>query len=162
MPTPSKNETEHLAKARITDSAISTKHSVEIARSLRYKTTGYAKQFLAQVIAMHTPVAFRRFKHNIGHKPGMAAGRFPQKAAKEFLRLVASVEANAQVKGLDTASLKIVKILANKASTPSTGGRHRQGTKRTHLEIQVKERKKAAPKEASRADTKGKTQVKKP
>ena len=43
------------------------------------------------------------------------------------------------MKGLDTANLKITKILANKASIPMTGGRHRRGTKRTHLELEVRE-----------------------
>ena len=133
--------TAHLASAKILNIAISTKHGIELSRALRYKNTSYAKRFLENVVAGTSPVPFRRFKGDVGHKAGMAAGRYPQKAAKEFLRLVKSVEANAQDKGLDTSNLKIVKILANKASIPTTGGRQRSGTKRSHIEIAVKEGK---------------------
>ena len=150
--------TEHVAKARITNLPISTKHSVEISRHLRYKKTSFAKQFLAKVVAQETPVPFRKFYRDVGHKKGnVAAGRFPQKAAQEFIRLVKSVEANAQDKGLDTANLKITKILANKASVPFMGGRRRRGTKRTHLEIEVKEgakKEKKVAKKAPKADAK--------
>lgn len=132
---------ERVACARATNLNVSTKHCIEISRFLRYKNTGFAKTFLGRVIALKEPVPFRRFRHNVGHKPGMAAGRYPQKAAKEFLKLIKSVEANAQVKGLNTANLKITKLVANKASIPLTGGRQRRGTKRSHLEIEVEERK---------------------
>jgi large subunit ribosomal protein L22 len=133
--------TEHIASARSLNLPISTKHSVEISHQIRYKNTSFARKFLEDVISMEKAVPFRRFRRDVGHKRGMSAGRFPQKAAKEFLKLVKSVEANAQTKGLNTTTLKITKLVANKASTPITGGRLRQGTKRTHLEIQVKERK---------------------
>ncbi len=136
-----KQETEHLASAKILNIAISTKHGIELSRALRYKNTSYAKRFLENVVSGASPVPFRRFKGDVGHKAGMAAGRFAQKAAKEFLRLVKSVEANAQDKGLDTSNLKIVKILTNKASIPQTGGRQRSATKRSHIEIAVKEGK---------------------
>jgi len=130
---------EHLAKAQAHNLAISTKHAVEICRHLRYKTTHQAKQILENTINLSSPVPFLKFKTDIGHKAGMAAGRFPQKAAKEVLKLIKTVEANAQFKGLNTSYLKISKILANKAAIPLTGGRSRTGTKRSHLEIEVKE-----------------------
>ncbi len=133
---------------------ISTKHSVEISKFLRYKRTTLAKSFLEDVIALKKPVPFRKFKRDIGHKKGMAAGRFPQKAAKEFLHLIKSAEANALFKGLDSSNLKITTLIANKASVPFSGGRKRQGTKRTHLEIALegaidnkkKDKKEAKPK----------------
>ena len=128
---------EQQALAKSMNVPISTKHSVEISNHLRYKTTSYAKQFLTEVVALRSAVPFKRFINDLGHKPGIGPGRYPKKAAAEFLRLVKSVEANAQNKGLSTSSLKITKLLANKASIPSTGGRRRRGTKRTHLEIEV-------------------------
>lgn len=131
--------TEHNASAKMTNLPISTKQSVEISNYLRYKNTAFAKKFLEDVTVLKKAVPFKRFNRDRGHKAGMAAGRYPQKAAKEFLLLVKSVEANAQAKGLNTGNLKIVKILANKASVPATGGRNRQGTKRSHIEIMVKE-----------------------
>ncbi|MBI2103009.1 50S ribosomal protein L22 [Candidatus Woesearchaeota archaeon] len=143
---------EHQASAKSLNIPVSTKHSIEIAKAIRYKTTSYAKQLLADVVALKRPIEFRTFKNNIGHKPGMAAGRFPEKAARQFLKLVHAVEANAQFKGLNVDDLKIVKMTANLASIPSGGGRLRHKTKRTHLEIVVKERtpaqKKSRKKEA--------------
>ena len=130
---------EHSAFAKALNLPISTKHSIEISKYLRHRNTEFAKNFLQDVVDLKKAVPFKTFKHNVGHKAGMAAGRFPQKAAKEFLSLVKSVEANAQMKGLNSSSLRIIKLLANKASVPFTGGRHRRGTKRTHLEIEVQE-----------------------
>ena len=119
--------TEHLASAKALNLPISTKHSIEISRHLRYKTTAFAIRFLEDVVVQKQAVPFKRFKRDVGHKAGMSAGRYPQKAALDFLKLVKSVEANAQVKGLNTSSLKIIKLIANKASVPLTGGRHRRG-----------------------------------
>lgn len=130
---------EHVARASSQNIDISTKQSVEISRNLRYKSTTYAKQLLGQVIVMKKALPYRRFVHDIGHRAGMSTGRYPQKAAKHFLTLVKSVEANAQAKGLNPSNLKIIKILANKASIPHTGNRWSRGTKRTHIEIEVRE-----------------------
>lgn len=132
---------EHLASATAKDLFISTKHCIELCRCLRYKTTTEAKKILEGVITIKKPIPFRRFRKDLGHKPGMAGGRFPEKAARQFLKLVNSVEANAQFKGLNTSNLKIIKILANRASLPFTGRRQRTSTKRSHLEIEVKETK---------------------
>lgn len=151
--------TDHTACARALNLPISPKHGAEISRYLRYKDTSFAKSFLEEVMALRKAVPFKRFTKDLGHKPGMASGRFPQKAAKEFLQLIKSVEANAQNRGLDIASLKIVKILANKASIPFTGGRLQRSKKRTHLEIVVKERKTSAEKKPT-PNKKAKTEAK--
>ena len=130
----------HVAVARALNLPISTKHCVEICRSLRFKDVSYAKKFLEEVSVLQRAVPYKKFLQDTGHKAGMSSGRYPQKAAKEILRLLKSVEANAQAKGLDTSNLKIIKLLANKAPIPFSGGRHRTGTKRTHVEVEVRER----------------------
>jgi large subunit ribosomal protein L22 len=130
---------EHVAVAKVSSASISTKHSVEISNAIRNKNTAVVKSFLENVINLKEAVPFKRYKRDVGHKKNMASGRYPQKAAKEFLKLVKSVEANAQVKGLDTSNLKIVKMVSNIASIPFSGGRRRRGTKRTNIEIMVKE-----------------------
>ena len=135
------NQERTFAAAKALSIPVSTKHCIEICKSLRYKNTGYAKKFLQDVAELKRAVPFKTFNKDTGHKPGMAAGRFPQKAAKEILKLVSSVEANAQVKGLNTSNLKITKLLANKAAIPMGGGRHRTGTKRSNVVIEVAERK---------------------
>jgi len=147
--------TEHMASAKSMNLPISTKQSVEISREIRYKSTSFAKDFMEHVIAMKKPVAFKRFNNDMGHKAGMAAGRFPVKAASYFLKLLKSVEANAQDKGLNVSNLKITKVISNKASIPSGGGRNRHGTKRTHIEIEVQElvgKKKDAKKGAQKTE----------
>ncbi len=130
---------EHLASAKALNLAVSPRHCVEISHCLRYRSTNAAKQILQDVVQLRRPIAFRRFNQDTGHKAGMAAGRFPKKAAQEFLRLIRQVEANAQVKGLDAAKLKIVKLVSNKAGIPLTGKRMRHRTKRSHIEIAVAE-----------------------
>lgn len=145
------NLSEHLAKASAHSLPVSTKHCIELCRYLKYRPTLQAKKLLEEVIALRRAVPFQRFNQDMGHKAGMSAGRFPQKAARQLLKLVKSVEANAQFKGLNTSRLKIIKLLANQASIPLTGGRHRTATKRTHLEIEVMEslEKKATEKKTS-------------
>ena len=138
--TTSKTEQGHLAAAKALNLPVSTKHCIEICDSLRYKNVSYAKQYLEAVVSLKRPVPFKKFLHNMGHKKGMSAGRYPTKAASEILKLLKSVEANAHFKGLNTSSLKITKLVANRAPNPFGGGRHRTGTKRTHVEVEVKER----------------------
>ena len=132
---------EHVAKASTKNAPVSTKHCIELCRWLRYKNTSEAKKMLEEVIALKIAVPYRKFVRDIGHRAGMSTGRYPQKASKEMLKLVKSVEANAQGKGLDISNLKIIRILANRAPTPFTGSRHRHGTKRSHIELEVMERK---------------------
>ncbi len=148
------NTTAHTASAKVLSSAISTKHSIEISNYLRYKSVGFAKSFLEDVVALKKAVPFKKFNRDVGHKPGMASGRFPKKAAAVFLAMIKSVESNAQAKGLNTSHLKIIKILANKASIPATGGRQRYGTKRTHLEVVAAESQPKAKKSRAQAQKK--------
>ncbi|HLC81213.1 MAG TPA: 50S ribosomal protein L22 [Candidatus Nanoarchaeia archaeon] len=147
--------TEHSAKAKSSDISVSFKHSVEISRAIRYKNTAAAKKILQDTIEMKRAIPFRKYKQNVAHKRTMAAGRYPEKAARAFLRLINSVEANAQSKGLNTANLKITVMMANLASIPVTGKRFRTSTKRANLEIEVKEiavKKAAAGKGSVTAD----------
>ena len=130
---------EHYAVASAKNLPFSTKHGIVISDFLRYKTIEQSKKLLEEVVVLKRAVPFKRFYHNMGHKAGMSSGRMPQKAAKFFLLLLKSVEANAHAKGLNSTNLKITRLLANRASVPLTGGRRRVATKRTHLEIEVKE-----------------------
>jgi len=129
----------HFAKASARSLPVSTKHSIEICNAIRYKTTTQARKILEDAFNLKTAIPFKRFNRDMGHKAGMASGRYPVKAIGHFLKLIKSVEANAQVIGLNTANLKIQKILANKAAIPTTGGRNRRATKRTNLDVEVKE-----------------------
>jgi len=155
----------HLAKARAVSAPISTKHAVEICHHIRYKTTTAAKSVLEEAIALRIAIPFRRFNKDLGHKVGMAAGRYPIKAASIILQLVKSAEANAQDVGLDVSSLKISKAIANRAAVQATGGRRRTSGKRTHVELEVVEftpkQKKQSKKQPTKESTKKKIVPKK-
>jgi len=129
----------HSAKAFARNVPISWKHGIEISKALRFHSVEYAKRFLGEVITLKRAVPFPSYWRDVGHKAGMSAGRYPQKAAREFLRLLNTVEANAQVKGLNTASLKITKLITNRAPKAPSAGRKRHTAKRSHIEIEVQE-----------------------
>lgn len=135
------NETQ--AKVHGKDLSISTKQSIEIANFIRGKNIEKAKNELKKVIEKKLAIPFKRYNRDMGHKKGnIAAGRYPQKAAKEFLNLLNSLESNAQNKGLST-NLVIKIIIPNKASRPWHYGRRRRiKMKRTHIEIIAEEIKK--------------------
>jgi large subunit ribosomal protein L22 len=108
---------EDTARAMATELDISPKHAIEIAAFLRRKNTDDAIAYLAQVRDLQKAIPFRRFKRNVAHKRGLptvASGRYPVKAAKEYIRLLESVKKNAEYIGLDTGALKIVHITANR------------------------------------------------
>jgi len=169
---------EKCAKAIFRDQDISTKHSVEICRQLRGKPLAKAITYLEDVIALKQAVPFLRYLGDVGHKRGMAAGRYPVKASKAFLRLIKSAQKNASNKGLDEENLIIKHICAHKASRPMRYGRKtRREMKRTHIEIVVEEaiaakktQKKQTPekpvkpveKEASKKDVKEESKLKEP
>tara|TARA_Y100000034_G_C6749931_1_gene333253 strand:- start:197 stop:721 length:525 start_codon:yes stop_codon:yes gene_type:complete len=148
------------AKASGRDLGISTKQSVEICSFIRGKTTEKAKTLLKEVIEMKRAVPFKRYNQNTGHKPGMAAGRYPVNACVEILKIVNSVESNANDKSLSTP-LIIKDIKANKASnTWHYGRQRRRRMKRTHIDIIVAE-KKSRQDPAKKTEPVKKTPVKK-
>ena len=149
---------ENMARAIGRALPISFKQSIEICNFVRNKDLSYAKNVLNKVISQEQAIPFKRFNMDVGHKKGMAAGRYPKKASTEILDLINNVEANAQFKGLNTANLVITHINANKASKVLRFGRKRsRESKRTHVEIVVQE--KAGKKDKS--EKKGKSPEKK-
>lgn len=138
------NET---AKINGKDLRISTKQSIEICNFIRNRSVGKAKQLLEQVLKQKIAVPFKIFNTDTGHKPGMAAGRFPRNASLEILSLLSGVEANAENQGLNKNNLVISKITANKASRGYHFGRKRRiKMKGTHIYIEVAEKAKETKK----------------
>ena len=153
--------TEHMAKAVLRAEAISTKHSIEISNMIRGLPLSKAKHMLTEVVAMKKPVPFKRFNDNVGHRRGIGPGRYPIKAASKILQLLNTVEANAQVKSLDTEILEIKHICAHLASRPMRYGRHRgRVSKRTHVEVVVQESPKLKEKKPKKQKTVEKKEVK--
>jgi large subunit ribosomal protein L22 len=102
---------ERTAKVAGRELRISPKHASEICRTIKGMKLEKAKTFLDQVIAKKTPVPFRRYKKKVAHRHGMqksSAGRYPVKAANLILKLLQGAEANAEFKGLDAESLRVI------------------------------------------------------
>ncbi|MBI2138515.1 50S ribosomal protein L22 [Candidatus Woesearchaeota archaeon] len=128
---------------------ISTKACVELANAIRKKTTGEAKALLTRVITKQQAVPYRIFIKELSHKKGTGPGRFPKKSAQAIIEVIENAEANAQFKGLNTSNLEIVHIKADAASRPWRFGRRRRRSKRTTIEIKVKEKPKEEPKKSA-------------
>ena len=144
---------------------LSTKQCIEISSYLRKKKVEYAKRILEDAIDEKKAIPYKRFNGDVGHKPGIGAGRYPKKACKEILKLLNSAESNAMFIGLDVSSLIIESINANKASAPMRYGRQRGRTsKRTHVEIILTEsqKKKKQAKKATEEKPKETKSEKKP
>jgi len=133
---------EHAARAIGSALPISIKKAVEVCNVLRNMRLEKAKRYLERVVEGTQAVPYRRSKMDLGHKRGIGPGRYPKKTAAMLIRLLNSVEANAQFKGLSTADLVISHISPNRASCPWHFGRQRRTKmKRTHVEIVVEEKK---------------------
>ncbi|MBN2881664.1 50S ribosomal protein L22 [Candidatus Woesearchaeota archaeon] len=158
---------DELAVAVGRDLQISTKHSIEICNYIRGKKLARVIKFLENVIEEKEAVPFKRFNMDVGHRPGIGSGRFPKNAAEAILKIVKSAQSNAKFKNMDENLLVLVHVLSQKASTPMRSGRQgRRETKRTHIEVALKEvekkeTKKPAKKEATKTTVKAKPAVEK-
>ncbi|MBW2965411.1 50S ribosomal protein L22 [Candidatus Woesearchaeota archaeon] len=132
---------ELMARAVGRDLSISAKQAIEICNYLRHRKLVQAKNLLQETIDMKKPIPFKRFTNGLGHRRGkLASGRFPVKASTALLKLLDSVEANAQTKGFNSSELEIVHMCAHKASSPVHYGRnYGREFKRTHVEVVVQE-----------------------
>lgn len=154
----SKYDKEKMARAVAQSAGISFKKSIMICNLIRKKKLSDARKRLEEVIAEKKAVPFTRFNDGVGHRSNISGpGRYPKKAALEFIRLLDVVEANAQSKGLNTSDLVIESICANKAGKQFHYGRQRgRKMKRTHVEICVVEGVKEAKKEKGKGKQKEK------
>ncbi|MEM2934486.1 MAG: 50S ribosomal protein L22 [Methanocellales archaeon] len=112
-----KYEAEKTAKAMIYEADISPKASREVSRAIKGMLLKKAVTYLEDVIKMKRPVPFKRYNRNIAHRGNLEkwdAGRYPQKTAKEFIKLIKNAENNAKYKGLDPEKMKIVHIAVKK------------------------------------------------
>ena len=120
---------------------ISTKMSVEICNLIRGRSIPYATRLMQDVVDMRRPIPIKRFNADLAHKPGMASGRYPVNAAKVFLKLLNSVEANAENKGLNVNSLIISFAKADKGEARWRYGRKGETKmKNTHVQLCVEEK----------------------
>jgi large subunit ribosomal protein L22 len=108
---------EKTSKAMGKELHISKKHAHEIASTITGMKLDAARGFLENVVALKQAVPYKRYTRNVPHRKGMCTGRYPQKAAKEFLRVLKNAESNATYKGLDSENLKITHVATKTGHT---------------------------------------------
>ena len=123
------DRTRHI-RASIREKTISHKHAREIAVKIKGMSIESARNYLQDVIRLKRAVPFRRYYNEVGHKSdtGVMAGRYPQKAATEFVKLLDNLESNAEYRGMDLDRLKIINATVHKGRklqrfTPRAMGR---------------------------------------
>jgi len=153
------------AKAVVISAGISTKQSIEVCKHIRGLNTVKAKKILKEAIDLKKAIPFTRFTNGVGHRRGkMGSGSYAPKTCQTILKLIESVEANAQYRGINSSNLLIKHICAQQGTNDWRYGRkRRQQMKSTHVEIVVEETAVAKKKPVAKikAKTKAKESVKK-
>ena len=103
-------------RASIREKQISHKHAREIGVAIKGMNIDKARAFLQDVVNLKRAVPFGRYKEQVGHKsdPGVMSGRYPEKAAREFIKLLDNLESNAEYKGMDLDRLKLINVTIHK------------------------------------------------
>jgi large subunit ribosomal protein L22 len=138
--------TKHV-RSSLREKEISHKHAREVAVAIKGLSIEKARDYLQAVINKERAIAFRRFNNQVGHRsdPGMMSGRYPQKTAKEFIKVLDNLESNAEYKGMDLDRLKIVNATVHKGVivkrfTPRAMGRASpKNNVLTHVEMVAQE-----------------------
>ncbi len=140
------DSTRHV-RASMREKQISHKHAREIAVQIKGLSIEKARDYLQSVVNKQRAVPFRRYKNQVGHRsdPGVMSGRYPQKSATEFLKLLDNLESNAEYKGMDLDRLKIINATVHKGVlikrfTPRAMGRATpKNNVLTHAELVAQE-----------------------
>jgi len=138
--------TKHV-RSSLRENDISHKHAREIAVAIKGLSIEKARDYLQAVVNKERAVAFGRYKNQVGHRsdPGMMAGRYPQKSAREFIKVLDNLESNAEYKGMDLDRLKIINATVHKGVlvkrfTPRAMGRATpKNNVLTHVELVAQE-----------------------
>lgn len=152
---------EHMARAMLISVPIPLKSAVMVGRAIKGKNLQTAKNILEQVILKKTPIKFTKFNQEQAHRKAIGPGKFPVKTARYMLKLLKEVEANAQLAGLDTSSLKVFRVIPKEAPVNPHYGRIRGiSMKRASVELIVVEsvdKKKKDKKNRAKSKTNNKT-----
>ena len=138
--------TKHV-RSSLREKDISHKHAREIAVAIKGLSIEKARDYLQAVVNKERAIPYRRFNTQVGHRsdPGMMSGRYPQKSAKEFIKVLDNLESNAEYKGMDLDRLKIINATVHKGVivkrfTPRAMGRASpKNNVLTHVELVAQE-----------------------
>ncbi len=103
-------------KASLREIDVSPKWSREVCRAIVGLTIPEARRLMEDVIAMKRMIPYRRYKKKRAHHAQTKGpGGYPVKVARHMLKLLDSLEANAEFKGFDPDEVVIVHAAAHKA-----------------------------------------------
>ena len=139
-----------MAKGAGRDLRIKPKHAREICAVIKGMKVDRAKRYLEKVITLEQSVPFRRHKKKQAHRKDLKqfkwdAGRYPRKAAARIYEVLSAVESNAEFKGLDVESCRIIHAASHRGRIIKrymTRARGRSTAKfrhLTHIEIVIYE-----------------------
>lgn len=136
-----KNKEKLTAAVRGLSMPISPKYSYSICRFIRNKNPDESIKWLEEVVLMKKAVPMNN--REVPHKRGnIMAGRYPITAAREFIKLLKQLKANASVGNIE--NLIISSAIANRASRPYRRGGKR--AKRTNIYLEVRDKNKRGKK----------------
>ena len=110
--------TQHI-RVSLRERDISHKHAREVAKAISGLSLEKARDYLTAVIHKDRAIPFGRYKGQVGHRsdPGVMAGRYPEKTAREFIKALDNLEADAGYQGFDADRLKIINATVHKGVT---------------------------------------------
>lgn len=105
-------------RASLREADLSPKWSREVCAAIKGMRLQEARRLLEDVVNKKRMIPYRRYrKLRAHHSQTKGPGGYPVKVAKSILKLLNSLEANAEFKGLDTDRLVLVHAEAHKART---------------------------------------------
>ncbi|MDJ0271807.1 MAG: 50S ribosomal protein L22 [Candidatus Caldarchaeum sp.] len=108
-------EKEDEVRASLREIDVSPKWAREVCEALKGLTIPEAKKLLEDVINKRRMIPYKRYrKKRAHHAETKGPGGYPIKVSKHLLKLVESLEANAEFKGLDPEKTKIVHAVSHK------------------------------------------------
>ncbi|MEM2932722.1 MAG: uL22 family ribosomal protein [Candidatus Pacearchaeota archaeon] len=139
-----KIEKKEVVIAKAFDLPISKKAAVAICKVIKGKSPFSAIQLMEKVIAKKVAipllgeVGHRKRGHRISK---LMSGRYPEKAARYFIKLLRQAIANARQANFDDEKMFISLAKANKGSTQFRPGRfYGRRFKRTHVYLEIREK----------------------
>ena len=106
------------AKACITNAPISVKYSTEVCNQIKTRPVNKVIDWLKRIEAHEEYLPLKRYHKKVAHRKGNAlngekAGRYPEKVALGFIKILELAKANADFKGLDPEKLMIIHAFCN-------------------------------------------------
>lgn len=102
-------------KASLREVDVSPKFSREVCKAIVGLKLPEAKKLMEDVVAKKRMIPYRRYrKKRAHHSQTRGPGGYPVKIARMMLKLLESLEANAEFKGLDADEVVIIHAAAHK------------------------------------------------